>query len=439
MIQLITLILVFATLFFSKRLFGRSFNHLNIYAIVWGVVVILYEVRLLKYIDISAFTWLIILYAFVAYVLGTVTIFLARFNYKPKIIRFESLPPLLLNDGKYLYSLILIFTFVGLFSALQHWSLLIHKFGSIQSIFIQADAVYRLNVENKMPGVIPYIHIASYLAVFFSGVYTAYKNRITFVAILSLAAVILKDLAIFGRSGILVGFLLFLTSFMLFKYYIENSAWKHKIKTSSRNTVIAGIVIAILFLAGISTVKSFRGKSDSFKATSQSFKQYNDNFLISPSVYLYASSHIGVLNKYFEEDNESASVGENSLMPIYNFLSRYDIVKHPNFFQKGYLIPMWTNTGTYLREVHADYGDVGLLLFPYLLGMLCTYFWFRFYETGKMISFLILVYLYLIVGLSFFVIITRTATWFLSFASLLIAIPIIEHFTMWINERRRNA
>ena len=35
---------------------------------------------------------------------------------------------------------------------------------------------------------------------------------------------------------------------------------------------------------------------------------------------------------------------------------------------------MWTNTGTYLREIHADFGYVGLFTIPFLLGLLTTIF-----------------------------------------------------------------
>jgi oligosaccharide repeat unit polymerase len=395
--------------------------------------------KLLKYIDLSEFTWFVIVYAFFAFFAGTITLVAARANFPDREIRLQTPIVMSSNGESFLKITIILFSVLGLLSAFQHWSLLLHKFGSIKSILFNANAVYRLNVENKLPGVIPYVHISGYVAVFLAGIYTAIKRKLTLVAVFPLIAVIIKELAIFGRVGILMSFLIFVMTFFLFKYFLDDVRPNINSHGGKKNIVIAGLVIVILFVGGITLVKSFRGSKDSFKATDQAFKQYNENVVISPAIYLYISSHIGVLNQYFEKGTETAIIGENSLQPIYNLLSKFDIVKHPDFFQRGYNIPMWTNTGTYIREIHADYGDVGLLIFPYFFGMICTYFWFKFYESGSMLSFVVLVYLYLVVALSFFVIITRAATWFLSFAFLLIFMPLFERMILRINRKKNSA
>jgi hypothetical protein len=85
-------------------------------------------------------------------------------------------------------------------------------------------------------------------------------------------------------------------------------------------------------------------------------------------------------------------------------------------------------TGTYLREIHADFGYTGLFLVPFLMGLITTFYWFRFYEKKKLIDFVILVYMYITVALSFLVIISRTSIWFISFAALLAFVPLLEKY-----------
>jgi hypothetical protein len=111
---------------------------------------------------------------------------------------------------------------------------------------------------------------------------------------------------------------------------------------------------------------------------------------------------------------------------VYEFLSKYVGTEEPSFFQQGYHIPMWTNTGTYIRELHADFGVAGVFLVPYLLGMLITLLWFKFYENKNLIVLTILVYLYIIICFSFLMIVTRLNIWFFSQILIIAYIPILE-------------
>lgn len=73
---------------------------------------------------------------------------------------------------------------------------------------------------------------------------------------------------------------------------------------------------------------------------------------------------------------------------------------------------MWVNTGTYLREIHADFGIAGIFLIPYLLGLTITFLWFKFYKSPNLIILMFLVYLFIIIGFSFLVMVTRLNQWY---------------------------
>ena len=81
----------------------------------------------------------------------------------------------------------------------------------------------------------------------------------------------------------------------------------------------------ILFVGSATIIKDFRGTFESYKASSSSLNKLEKGLIISPSIYLYVSSHVGVLSKYFQDPREKAMFGENTFQPIYNFLSKFGI------------------------------------------------------------------------------------------------------------------
>jgi oligosaccharide repeat unit polymerase len=286
-----------------------------------------------------------------------------------------------------------------------------------------------MRVEGEIQGILPYIFIISFVGVFFSGIYTAYKNKITLVALLPLIAVLLKEVANISRAGMLFGFFLFFISFLLTRHLLLKTQYRSRLMNKT-SLAIAGFVVVILVLFSAVTVKTFRNPVDKFQASSRELNKLEGSAVVSPSIYLYSCSHIGVLNEYLEDEKELTHFGENTFLPIYNFIAKFNFVEHPSFFQRGYFIPVWTNTGTYLREIHADFGNLGVLIIPYLLGLITSFFWFRLYESGKLINLLILTYLYLIIAFSFVVMVTRLSSWFISFVILLIVLPAVQNYSL---------
>ena len=135
------------------------------------------------------------------------------------------------------------------------------------------------------------------------------------------------------------------------------------------------------------------------------------------------SAHVGVFNKYLKVDEEESEVfGKNTFLPIYHFLSKLGLIKHFKQYQRGYYIPVWTNTGTYLREVHSDFGIVGILLVPYLLGMFITILIYNLEKQINIYNLIILVYLFTVIIFSFLVLVSRLGVFYISFIISLITI-----------------
>ncbi len=433
MIIITSLIAITICFLIGRIIFGYWLNHLFIYAISWGTFAILYEIRLIRFTPISTQTWIIVLSTFLLFILGILTIYIGRDIYsRNDSDRFAKKTfDITRDNGKLLKLAVIFFSLLGLLGSIQHWFALIKEFGSIPAVLTSAGDVYQMKVKGEDFGQLPYLFTLSYVGIFLSAIYSAFKNKISLLALIPFAGVILKDMAGFARAGIFFSFISFLLTFIITRHALKRinpEAYQFNKKLG-----IAVIFLVFLAVGSATVVKQIRGSFENFKANTSELNSLTGG-VISPSIYLYFSSDIAVLSKYFEGDGERAYVGQNTFLSVYNVLSKFGIVEHPDFFPKGYFIPMWTNSATYLRELHVDFGNWGLFIFPYLLGLMTTYFWFRFFQSYRVIHLFLLVYLNVIVSFSVFYMVTRLASWFFSFFILIAFLPIASNF---LSKRRQ--
>ena len=414
--------------FLGKMLFKKWFNHLTLYCVIMGGLVFFYELKLLPYPDIIPLAWFMIVGSFLAFILGIVTTFTARNLYPENKETDEaeiSTLKIFSDGGKALKYSVLFFSLIGLFVALHRWYVLIGKFGSIEEVVLNAAVVYRLNIQGEIKEFIPFLPSFIYVGVFLSGIYTAYNGRFTFLSVFPIITIILKELTYFGRGEMLFASMEFIFTFLLVRHFLTRIK-KNTFKFSKINAFVATVLLLTVIMIVSSFIRISRGSRENYVGTDRQLKQMKDNFLFSPSIYLYISSDAGVFSKYLEMDKEEARIGENTFRLFYDFLSRFDLVEKPAFFQRGYFIPMWTNTGTFIREIHADFGIIGVLAIPYTLGIILTWLWFILIRTGNIFSLLFMVYLYLIIGFSFLVMVTRLNQWYFSQALILMYLPILQ-------------
>ena len=135
---MVFLLLIFFSVFFallSKHLFDKWFNHLSIYVIIWFFLLFLYELKLIRYEDLTFETWFVIIGAFISYFLGIITFFVAKNNFgnypdsNNKNLRIQT--NLFINNAKVLKISILITSIIGLIGAIQNWLVLLHEFENI--------------------------------------------------------------------------------------------------------------------------------------------------------------------------------------------------------------------------------------------------------------------------------------------------------------------
>jgi len=440
MITFVTIIVLILVVILNHFLFKKLINHLTLYAFSWAFYIILYDLRLMNYPDIRPVTWFVILITFFLFILGILTVFFARkvFNKNNDVfsITKENDFSFFKDDGQILKMAIYLFGIIGLYAAYHHWMELITKFGSITKVLLNANVIYGMRVSGEFGGSLPYLYTVAYVGVFFAAIYTAYKEKLTFAAVIPMFAVILKDTASVGRTGILFAFQLFFFTFFFTRYSLAT------IKTEKRKNykglIIGALIVIVIAVSAVTLIKTFRGQIETYAATSRSLSKFKNSLFISPSMYLYFSSNPVALNRYLISEDENLMIGENTFLTFYNFISKFDVVRHPNFYPKGYYIPMWTNQATYLREIHADFGYFGLFIIPYLLGFICTFYWFRYFETNKMKYLVLYSFLTMVVSFAIMLMITRMAGFWIAVIILLITIPIIDKLSFFNSERKKN-
>lgn len=423
-------VIIFLGMTLGKFLFKHWFNHLSLYCLIFGGMIFLYELKLLPYIDITPITWFIIIASFLSFLLGILTIIVARNLFKENSthINTSDISLRIFNDdGKAIKFAIVILSLISIYSAIEFWMVLINQFGSIPGVLINGEVIYRLNLKGELKGTTPYISLLGFVAVFLTGIYTAYKGKFTLLTFIPMISIIVREIAGAGRVQMLITLMLFAFSFILFRYLLNNDSTQ-RFKFSKKNAIIGIIIICATFIGGASLVKISRATetSGTYSGASRELRQTKGNFIISPSIYLYASCSIGVLSKYLDSKEENTKLGQNTFQTAYLLLAKLGIIKRPSELPKGYFIPMWTNSGTYLRELHADFGIIGVLLIPFLIGLLSTWLWFKFYEEKNLIVFALLVYSYLIIGFSFLVMVTRFYYWTIDLLLVILIIPVLE-------------
>jgi uncharacterized membrane protein YiaA len=439
MVTFVTVIVLILVLVLNHFLFKKLINHLTLYAFSWALYIILYDLRLMNYPDIKSVTWFVILLTFFHFILGILTVFAARriFNKNNDVFSEEKEDelPFAKDNGQVLKISIYFFGLIGLYAAYHHWMELIAKFGSITKVLLNANIIYSMRVSGEFEGSLPYLYTVAYVGVFLSAIYTALKERVTFVAIIPMIAVILKDTASVGRTGILFAFLLFFLTFLTTRYSI--STIKTKKKLNRKGLIIGVIIIVLLAISAVSLIKTFRGQIETYTATSRSLNKFKNSLFISPSLYLYFSSNPVVLNRYLMFEDENLMIGENTFLTFYNFISKFGVIDHPKFYPKGYFVPMWTNQATYLREIHADFGYFGVFTIPYIMGFLCTLWWFRYFETNNTNYLILYSFLNMVVSMGIMIMITRMAAFWIALIILLLSIPVIEKLSVYNYYRLR--
>lgn len=416
------LVIVFfaiVTIAIGRYIYTTWFNPIGFYSTIWGFILILFEMKLIKYYSLEFETWLVIFSSWITFVIGALTV---CFLYPQKKVRTNEQVGKVFSvvdiDTRYLKNVLWVLNIVALVAALYNLYLMAKLSGGLLNAFIIGNLVYSYRVAEGIPGSIPYLGSLVYTAAILAGVYTAKMQKFSLVSFMPIINIIIVDFTIMGRADILIVAIIFSTTYFMTPK--QTNIQRSRVRI--RKLILFAVLLSVI-IGGAELIRSTRNVKEGLRGSSEPLKKLSSSTFITPTIYLYFSSSIGVLNQYLLHDGENTEIGAHTFLAPYRILERLGVDVHAKIYQKWYRVPTYVNTGTYLRELHGDFGTIGLLLGPYLLGIAISFFWLRFKRRGSFFDLSMSAFLFGIVGMSFIVIITRLGGYFFfPFIALTIAI-----------------
>jgi oligosaccharide repeat unit polymerase len=135
------------------------------------------------------------------------------------------------------------------------------------------------------------------------------------------------------------------------------------------------------------------------------------------------------LDYQFEGKLEGTPPGGNTFAPLYRLLSKLDVVEPVKEYEKFYFVPMGTNTGSYLRELYADWGLAGTLSIVYLLGAICSIVYEAYQRKRSLVLLATLAHLNVLVFFTFALQTTRWTYWLISLVASILAGTIVDRYS----------
>jgi len=423
-------LIMVATIYCGVHVYTRWINHVTIYGVVWGIQLVLFQMRLIKYPDFSMETTVFVFGAWAIFILASLTI--TNFYSLRRVPSQESR----IGSSNLLASALVGLTVIGAIGTLQHWMVLIKVFGGVKNAIISGNLIYSMSKrEGGIPGMWPYIDSVSLSADFFGGVFAGLRKRPFVLGIFPFVVELANAVSGFGRSRLIIGAILWGTAFFFPR---ARKALADRKTLAKRALTVSFIVFILVF--GMQSVLTLRGGRESFTGETTALSHIKGAGFITPSIYMYLSCDIPVLNKFlsyqFSGNVEHTPPGGYTFAPFYRFISKFGIVDPMPVYDKFYNVPVGTNTGSYLRELYIDWGIGGSLLIVYLLGAICSTVYETYQRKKSLAVFSLLAHLYVVVFFTFAVMATAWTYWLISLVFSVLVGLIIDKFTKMVPHAR---
>ncbi len=403
----------------ARWVFGCWTNHVVVYLVMWVLSLLLFQMRLFSYYPLQPETWIVIIAGTFSFLLGALMPGMALYagsGDMPRPRRSTEAPSsfVMKRRQKILRIALYIANVISFGGALQQWFIVIRKFGSVFNVLALGNLLYSYRVaEGALPGTIPYVSSLALTGAVLAGLYTAMTGTLKPAAVVPLIVQVMLSMANMGRSGLILAAVLFLSSYSLCRLAMPLP--RRSARTGRLKRLLAVSAVVILLALGTEFVRSGRGAVENFAYQGQALTHLRTASFITPSVYLYLTVHFGVLNQYLIQDVEHTPWGSNTFAPLYRLLAKAGLGPTIPWYPRFYHTPVGANTGTYLRELHADFGILGIFAGPFLLGLLGSLTWYRYLATHSYVLLTVGAYLGVIVVMSIFYIVLRGGDFVLSF------------------------
>ena len=398
----------------GRLLFRRWFNPLSIYALVWFLCLGFYELRLIEQYSVSTLAWTYILLVWFSLFGGAAfACFLAKRPSSPVV----HLPV----DLHSLRRSIIVLTALGGLAVAAQVRMVVTNFGGFfTAILTNAGDLYRGRLSGELSG-IPYIGALLYAACTLAGVYTARKGKLTLVAVCPLTLLALNNVISMARAGVVMTAFLFLPAFLHTPKQIRLSVprWQQVV------ALVAGIAILV---GGFVLVSSVRGLGVQFPGITPAMDEITEYIPVFPSIYSNFAAPPVALSLYLSSpaENHDAMIGQFTFAPVLRALSRLGFHVPDVRLEEDYYTPISTNTCTWVKNIHSDFGLVGLFIFPFLMGSIITVLALRIERQPRLVDIVLLAHAYPIIVFSFVVNLMAQGDWYVSIVGVAIAAAFVR-------------
>lgn len=353
----INLVLVVISCF----VFKKWINPVSFYSFIWLVIVTGFEVKLLQYNPLSYITWLVIISFQLSFSTGCIMGFKTSIKETKPLKISEADFCCAVNSRISLKKAILVLSLISSIGIIPNLYNLIAKYGT--NILASSALIY----HDRLTGgrgfeLIPYFGAISHVAVIFSGIYIS-KHGFKLFSIIPISLLIANILPTGGRMDLLYGILYIIIPVALGKKKLQ-------FKLSQKIFITAIFLVLIGIILTISNVRSIQKAPPMYM--SHTMEKLYEKSPVIPSIYLYLTAPIGVLNKYLEEPDYS--FGGNSFGIFYSILNKFGVEIEYTRYQKALPIPMYVNVGSYIREIIQDFTYIGILIVFMWAGIFGIFF-----------------------------------------------------------------
>jgi len=394
------LIFMIAVISISKIVFRSFFSPIVLYFTIWITLFSLYLARFVLYDPVKPATWLIIMLSLFSFWLGSMTIALIHMGAGQKrgiVAQNNDFAYHARKISRSLLRTVLLLSFIALLAVVGEWFLLLKRFEGFHMLFTRAGEIRALFARNELDfGIFEYLIVFAYAGAVLGGVYLAIISSRSIIVFLPMLAIVLFAVPITARLNILWGALLYFNAYVLARLACGKAAtpvtWKGLVTIFSLGIALF-LVFNCLWQARIGA-----GEYPLFERYASSeaieLKQVLINIMGNSRIgrlfwkslisnYVYATNTFAKLNAVL--NSQVAGSGASLTWGTYSFAAAARLLAKMGIRIEGDLsgqvnqlmTPVPAKPGTYLNQAVYDFGWLGAVLLPYLLGSLSSWFYFK--------------------------------------------------------------
>jgi oligosaccharide repeat unit polymerase len=355
--------LIAGVLFLSSRYFGHLLSPFSVFYGIWFFALGLYHLRWVEYIPVRSYTWTLITVNLGMFGFGWLLAYLScdlasarrRTEFSTRSVSAE-----------HLRKVIFLFFLLGMIGLADFLWQVQRTIG----LATYWESPQEIRWEMRLGGVLAerlqafiWLNVANVvLGVFYLTILKGNRRRSiwTIVAVSAFATFLVTDRSRFFCAALWTGYLL-----------------AHARNWRTRQTLTAGLVIALILMLQFFGVGTWIGKVAVNNPELLGAATVEEGYFALLSPYTYLTGGFPALQAYID----SAPVGTAGAMTFHMVFKVMRVVdptvKLPTYIPEPYSIPIEFNTFTWLHPFYSDFGFAGVMLGPWVVGLLAGLVYFR--------------------------------------------------------------